>query len=104
TINAGAMTIGGLFNDTSNVITLSNATTGSTNSTLTIAGLAGTPVIDMDRAVAATAFTIQGANSSTGTGTPGLILGASGDMHVDTNTGAGPTLAISADVSETGGS
>src|SRR5436305_10413580 len=42
TLNAANMTIGALLNDSSNVITLSNATTGSANSTLTIAGLAGT--------------------------------------------------------------
>src|SRR3954449_9082775 len=60
TLNAADMTIGALLNDSSNVINLSNATTGSTNSTLTITGISGMPLIWIDRAVASTVFTIQG--------------------------------------------
>src|SRR5262245_8125358 len=71
TLNAGPMTVGAILNDSSNVITLSNATATATNSTLTLAGLGGTPLIEMDRAVASTVFTIQGANSGGGTGTLG---------------------------------
>jgi autotransporter-associated beta strand protein len=104
TLNAGAMTIGGLLNDSSNVITLSNATADATNSTLTVVGLPDTPLLEMDRAVGSTVFTIQGANSGSGTGTLGLVLGASGDIRVETNTGSGPVFNISADISETGGS
>lgn len=99
TLNAANMTIGALLNDSSNVITLSNATTGPANSTLTIAGLAGTPLIELDRTVNTTTFTFQGANSSTGTGTLGLVLAASGDIAA-AGTGA---FVISADISEIGG-
>jgi fibronectin-binding autotransporter adhesin len=104
TLNGAAMTVGGVLNDTSNIINLSNADPGANNSTLTIAGLTGQPLIAMDRAVGTTVFTIQGANSGGGTGTLGMVLGASGDILVDTNTGAGPMLNISANIGETGGS
>src|SRR5205085_8158408 len=71
TLNGGSITLGAIFDHTSRVRTIYN--TASSNSTLTINGLPGTPLIAMDTADANTVFKIQQANGGAGTGTLALI-------------------------------
>src|SRR5262245_38781716 len=64
TLNAGNMTVGGVEYNTSTQRKLFNATSDATNSTLTLAGLTGKPLINISRSDSTlfTTFTIQGAN------------------------------------------
>jgi autotransporter-associated beta strand protein len=105
TISAYALTMESLTNATGNDYTITNATTGSMTSTLTL-GSGSTFTNSNDSTandlIALTNkgnLTITGANSNTGTGTLGVVLASSGNFNVNSSA----SLAISANISETGG-
>src|SRR5205814_2651715 len=92
-----AMDLGAIFDHTSRVRTIYN--TANTNSTLTIHGLAGIPLIAMDTADASTVFKIQQANGGAGTGTLALVFTSGGDLQ----TTASGTLSLAADIADFSG-
>ncbi len=85
------------FSDSSSRL-LGNDTSNAKDSTLTLNGSGANPLISVTST--SSTFTLQGTNTGSGSGRLLLALNASGDFNV---TNAGATLAISSNISETGG-
>ena len=96
TISAGAVDAQYVAYTAGTTRRLVTQTTLATNSTLTLHGSGVNPLISV---TGNGAFSIIGPNASTGTGTLGVVLNASGDLNVS---GFG-ALTISSVISETGG-
>src|SRR5205823_3966931 len=97
TLNGASISLGAIFDHTSRVRTIYN--TANANSTLTINGLPGMPLIAMDTADANTVLKIQQANGGAGTGTLALVFASNGDLQ----TTASGTLSLAADIADFSG-
>jgi fibronectin-binding autotransporter adhesin len=104
TITAASLSMESLSVDNGNTFTISNATSTANNSTLTLGNTAGFTNVfsgvanDLIYLTGNSTLTIQGPNSSTGSGVLNITLASSGNF----NTGTGSTVTISSVISGSG--